>query len=129
MAKPRVALNDDIALKLAVALLKYRKELLGRKTPESAKPADMIPYKRLCERAGVPDLYRICGKFLAKIAAWCSSNEWPPLNALAVNQGEKEPGGGEGGGYDRAEGCHLANWWNEAQECLLCKVYPEPDEI
>src|SRR5258708_469111 len=129
MATPQIPLNDDIALRLAVELLKYRQELLDRIPPESAKPTDMIRYKLLCGRAGLDGLERSCGSFLAKVAIWCSENSWPPLNALAVNGETWEPGGGDGGGYDRAENCHLENWWNEAKDCLLCERYPEPSEI
>jgi hypothetical protein len=80
---------------------------------------DLIPYKQLCEKAGVPDLTRVVGDFLNELAIWCQQNGLPPLNSLAINGAELKPGPG----YDKAAGCSEINWWNEVCDCVS-SVYP-----
>lgn len=81
----------------------------------------VIPYRELCERAGVPELTRCVGNFLVEIADWCTENSWPPLNSLAVNDESRMPGHG----YDGAPGCSLLHWPDEAEACIRFENYPE----
>jgi hypothetical protein len=114
------------AIALAKVLLAHHAALSKKKV---RTPQDMFPYKKLCERAGLPWLERGVGKPLGEIAEWCHIHGWPPLNSLAVNSWTLEPGGGEGGGYDRAAGCSIVNWWNDVERCLACDDYPDPSEL
>jgi hypothetical protein len=79
-----------------------------------------IGYLNLCTDAGVPDLYRSCGKFLLEIAQWCQRNGLAPLNALAINEQEEQPGGE----YDLAPGCSLLTWPSEAAAVVVERRYP-----
>jgi hypothetical protein len=44
-----------------------------------------LTYGVVCERAKMPDLTHIVGRFMEEIAWWCADHGWPPLNSLAVN--------------------------------------------
>ena len=81
----------------------------------------LITYKALCERAKLPFLLRSLGPFLATIADWCRSNQWPPINSLAVRHDSHIPGYG----YDGAPGCSLEDWETEVQACIDFRGYPE----
>lgn len=81
---------------------------------------DLIPYKKLCEKAGIPDAYRVVGSFLGELASWCKTHNLPPLNSLAINGTDLKPGPG----YDGAEGCSEINWWNEVKACIEAN-YPQ----
>lgn len=81
----------------------------------------MIPYSVLCQRAGVPHLTRIPGAFLQEIAEWCAENRWPPLNSLAINELEGQPGSH----YDVAPGCSILNWPAEVDACIAWRDYPD----
>ena len=52
-------------------------------------------------------------------------NDWPPLNALAVN-GET---GMPGEGYDGAPGCDLLRWPEEVRRCIAFGGYPSSTRI
>lgn len=80
-----------------------------------------IGYLRLCTDAGVPAVYRRCGEFLLEIAQWCDRRGLAPLNALAINEQEEQPGGE----YDLAPGCSLMNWPAEAAAAVAERRYPE----
>src|SRR5262245_33580397 len=81
-----------------------------------------ISYNELCGKAKAHDLTRIVGKFLGEIADWCAAEDWPPLNALAVNAETGIPGEG----YDKAGGglCNIVNWPAEIERCIRFKEYP-----
>src|ERR1700732_4512011 len=80
----------------------------------------LLAYNVLCARANVPYLTRGVGDYLVDIAEWCASNEWPPLNALAVNAESHMPGEG----YDGAGGFNIVNWPAEGISCIKFKEYP-----
>lgn len=80
----------------------------------------LLAYNAPCTRANVPYLTRTVGTFLADIAEWCADNEWPPLNALAVNAESHMPGEG----YDGAGGFNIVNWPTEVMSCIRFQEYP-----
>ncbi|HWO41509.1 MAG TPA: hypothetical protein VNO43_06865 [Candidatus Eisenbacteria bacterium] len=107
---------------LAQALISHRRQVRGPEPEPNFSPDPVvITYGELCERAGLPHLKPVVGKFLREIAAWCDANGWPPLNSLAVNHETRTPGRG----YDRAPGCSLAGWRKELAACLAFPGYPE----
>ena len=80
-----------------------------------------LTYGIVCERAKMPDLTRIVGRFMEEIARWCSVEGWPPLNSLAVNSESWIPGGG----YDGAGGiCEQRLWPQQVRECIKFRGYP-----
>jgi hypothetical protein len=80
-----------------------------------------LTYGAVCERAKMPDLTRIVGRFMEEIAQWCGENGWPPLNSLAVNAENWMPGVG----YDGAGGiCEERLWPQQVRECIKFKKYP-----
>jgi hypothetical protein len=79
-----------------------------------------IGYLRLCTNAGVPALYRRCGEFLLEIAEWCARRGFAPLNALAINEQDGQPGGN----YDCAPGCDLEHWDQDAAAAVAERRYP-----
>lgn len=85
----------------------------------------IIPYGVFCERAGVPFLTRGVGQFLQETAEFCDQNDWPPLNALAVNVETGMPGDG----YDIAPGCALIRWPEDVKRCIAFGGYPPSTEI
>jgi len=108
-------------VRLATVLLEWHARIRAdKKNADTVTPNDLIPYKKLCERAGVPEITRIVGTFLGELASWCSDNRLPPLNSLAVNGEELKPGPG----YDNAEGCSEINWWNEVRDCVSADYPP-----
>ena len=76
----------------------------------------VISYVNLCDRAGMPELTRICGPFLGEIAEWCEERGWPLLNALAVQQDSGIPGEG----YS-----DILTWPEEVRECIAFDGYPD----
>lgn len=106
-------------IRLAKELLWWHTHIKKHKTADTVAPRDLIPYKKLCERAGVPDAYRVVGGFLGELASWCAGHNLPPLNSLAINGAEQKPGPG----YDHAEGCSEINWWKEVEACIAAD-YP-----
>jgi len=80
----------------------------------------IISYGNLCNQAGLPSLTRVVGNFLIEIADWCSQNNFPPLNSLAVNSQTNMPGDN----YKLAPGCSILNWSNEVQACINFTNYP-----
>lgn len=104
---------------LAASLLKCHANIRAHCTTETVTQRDLIPYKKLCEQAGVPDITRVVGNFLGELALWCNEHGLPPLNSLAINGAELKPGPG----YDRAVGCSEINWWKEVQACIAAD-YP-----
>ena len=91
--------------------------------PDGSLPprdACLITYGVLCSQAGVPHLTQKPGLFLSEIADWCVKNEWPPINALAVNEQSRMPGDN----YDVAPGCHLFDWPQEVDRCIAWRQYP-----
>src|ERR1700693_1175821 len=97
---------------LANALLDRHRTIcrtLGRRGPgdvdDDGIKASVVSYGDLCERAGLGrNFARPSKDFLYEIAQWCDEHDWPPLNALAVN----EQSGYPGEGYSNAPGC--ADW-------------------
>lgn len=81
----------------------------------------LITYGTLCTNAGLPHVTRSSGTFLLEIAKWCAENDWPPLNALAVNGETQMPGDN----YDLAPGCSLLNWPGEVDSCIRFRGYPD----
>lgn len=79
----------------------------------------LIRYGDLCNRAGVPHLTRIVGRFLIEIAEWCEDNDYPPLNSLAVNDT-----GMPGDAYDEAGGFKIINWPSDVDDCICFAGYP-----
>jgi hypothetical protein len=107
---------------LAQALLAHRREVCqAALTRDSSVDSFVITYADLCERAGLAHIKPTIGKFLREIAEWCHDNKWPPLNSLAVNSETRRPGRG----YDRAPGCHLERWSEDATRCIYFTGYPE----
>jgi hypothetical protein len=105
---------------LAAGLLKCHAGIRAHRTPETVTPRDLIPYKKLCERAGVPHIVRAVGNFLGELAEWCFEHKLPPLNSLAINGEEMKPGPG----YDTAAGCSEINWWAEVKACIAADYPP-----
>jgi hypothetical protein len=123
---------DEEARVLARELLRRHEQIcrqLGVHTAEEVTDGmidrSMMAYGVLCDRAGVPFLTHVSGHFLGEIAEWCIENEWPPLNALAVNGESKEPGHG----YDGAAGCSLSAWVDEVKKCIAFSGYPSSASI
>lgn len=79
-----------------------------------------ISYSDLCASAGVPHITRIVGGFLGEIAEWCATNNFPPLNALAVNSQSGQPGEG----FDGAGGFKAIDWPKHVEECVRFTSYP-----
>ena len=80
-----------------------------------------LTYGTVCERAKMPNLNHIVGRFMGEIAQWCADNDWPPLNSLAVNAESWIPGVG----YDGAGGiCEQHLWPQQVRECIKFKRYP-----
>jgi hypothetical protein len=123
----RIPLDTPEARVLAKALLRHHehacRHLRIRKSKEVTDGMinrSVIPYGILCDRAGVPFLTHVSGKFLGEIAEWCYKNGWPPLNALAVRKDTGMPGEG----YDGAAGCSLLKWPDEVRKCIAFGRYP-----
>jgi hypothetical protein len=81
----------------------------------------LITYRELCDAAGLPLLTESINGCLWEIAEFCAENGWPPLNAIVVNARTHEPGRS----YDKAPGCSLKDWLDEAQRCLEFPHYPD----
>ena len=108
-------------IRLAAVLLECHGRIrAAHKTAKTVTQHDLIPYKKLCERAGVPEITRVVGNFLGELAKWCQQQGLPPLNSLAINGEELKPGSG----YDGAAGCSEINWWNEVQDCISSDYPP-----
>lgn len=123
----RVPLNTQEARVLTKELLRHHEHACqqfgihkSKEVTDGMIDRSVIPYGVLCDRAGMPFLTHVAGKFLGEIAEWCYKNEWPPLNALAVRKDTKMPGGG----YDRATGCSLRKWTEEVRRCIAFGRYP-----
>jgi hypothetical protein len=103
------------AQKLARVLLDHQRKVRQplKQTSPDVKPC-LIVYGDLCERAGLAYLKPNVGKFLREVAQWCHDNDWPPLNALAVNHDTLRPGRG----YASAPGCSREHWEDEVKACI-----------
>jgi len=117
---------------LTKELLRHHEQVcqkLGVKLPDDVTDGminqSIILYGVLCQRAGVPFLTRGVGQFLREVAEWCEQNDWPPLNALAVNVETRMPGEG----YDGAPGCDLLSWPEEVRRCIAFDGYPPSAQI
>ena len=106
---------------LARALLAHQKNISRDSASQSNLESFVISYTELCERAGVPEIKSLIGRFLREIATWCSDHGWPPLNALAVNHTTRKPGSG----YDKAPGCSVEAWPDQLAACISFTGYPE----
>jgi len=107
---------------LAQALLDHHKQVCRpRRGRHVSVESCVIAYSLLCERAGVPFLTHSVGSFLREVADWCYANDWPPINALAVNRYTGMPGEG----YDGAPGCSLLRWPDEVRACIEFDGYPD----
>lgn len=102
-----------------VLLDHHRNVCLPANHPHDPDPYT-IPYKTLCERAGVPWLTQSVGHFLQETAEWCDAKSWPPINSLAVNADTRRPGEG----YDNAPNCSLETWLDQVMECIDFRGYP-----
>lgn len=110
------------AQKLAQALLDHHRKVCHPHTQTSSNlESCLIVYADLCERAGLSCLKPNVGKFLREVAQWCHDNDWPPLNALAVNHDTRRPGRG----YDSAPGCSREGWRDEVTACIDFTGYPD----
>jgi hypothetical protein len=83
------------------------------------KKQALVTYKELCKRAGVSFNRMTVARFLFEVAEWCSKNDLPPINALAVNKQTGRPGRGFKGAPD----CSDASWPQDVGRCLTFK-YP-----
>jgi hypothetical protein len=109
------------AQKLAQALLDHhRKVCLSYTQTTPSVESCLIGYGDLCERAGLSPLKPNVGKILREVAQWCHDNDWPPLNALAVNHDTRRPGRG----YSSAPGCSREHWLDEVTACINFTSYP-----
>jgi hypothetical protein len=108
--------------RLAKELLDHHRRTTAAKPPTGHVVAAnyTIPYSTLVNHAGVPHVLRIVGNFLQEVAEWCSENDWPPLNSLAVNASTGIPGEG----YDLAGGYLANNWQRDVVDCIQFKGYP-----
>jgi len=107
---------------LAQALLDHHKRVcVESKSAAKSPDSCVIPYRELCQRAGVEFLTRTVGVFMGEIAEWCGAHSWPPLNSLAVNAESRMPGGG----YDNAVGCSILDWPAEVEACIKFRGYPD----
>jgi hypothetical protein len=80
-----------------------------------------LTYGTICDRAKMPALTHIVGRFMGEIAQWCADNGWPPLNSLAVNAESWIPGAS----YDGAGCiCELFRWPQQVRECIKFRKYP-----
>lgn len=110
---------------LGQALLDHHRAMRQAYPPPKSK-AQIIPrrytigYAKLCQAAGAPHLTQVVGNFLQEVAEWCSTNNLPPLNSLAVNQEMGMPGDG----YDKAGGFLIIHWDKDVRECIMCDRYP-----
>lgn len=113
------SLSEEAAA-LCQVLLDHQRAIVGaKKRPPFGEC--LISYRDLCDRAGVPFLLWSINGCLWEIAEFCASNDWPPLNSIVVNSKTREPGSG----YDRAPGCSLKGWRDEAQRCIDFPHYPD----
>ncbi len=107
---------------LAQALLNHHRQMCrGRTSGQRSTDLCVIPYGLLCEQADVSYLTHRVGQFLREVAKWCQANDWPPINALAVNKDTRMPGEG----YDGAPGCNLLQWPEAVTACIEFDGYPE----
>jgi hypothetical protein len=110
------------AQRLAQALLDHhRKVCRSQKETGPSIESCLIVYADLCEQARLSHLKPNVGKFLREIAQWCHDQNWPPLNALAVNHDTGKPGHG----YDSAPGCSRERWRDEVTACIKFAGYPD----
>lgn len=109
------------AVQLANELLKRQRKF--RRTPagvnQRAVEKAIISYMDLCKPLGTA--WRDAGKPLGEIAKWCSANNWPPLNALAVNHKTHEPSEE----YNGAGGFQLDEWCLDVRKCIAFAGYPK----
>jgi hypothetical protein len=125
MAGLRKRMNP-LSYDLGNALLaRHRQICVGFKGSYSDVPEDLIakaiiPYKLLLRDIGAPEsLAPGIGSYLVELAEWCTAQNLPPINALAVNGQTLRPGTG----YYLAPGCG-ENWDREVRECIACQSYP-----
>jgi hypothetical protein len=119
MRDPEVNLSTE-ALAICQVLLNHQRSLLRAAERPPFKQC-LLTYRDVCEGAGLPLLIQSVSTCLWEIAEFCADNEWPPLNALVVNSKTFEPGKV----YDKAPGCSLKTWREEAQCCLDYAHYPD----
>lgn len=108
------------AAALCQALLNHQRAIVGA-TKRPPFQECLMTYRELCDAAGVPLLTQSISGCLWEIAEFCASNEWPPLNSIVVNSRTREPGKD----YEKAPGCSLRDWRDEAQRCLDFLHYPD----
>ena len=117
-----VAMEDSmnqITENLLTCLVRFQRELKSTKTPDTVTPNDLTTYRRICTKAGFPQLTRRIGNQLGEVAEWCQARGLPHLNCLVVNAVEMKPGNG----YKFAVGCSAETWWAEVKACLIAE-YP-----
>lgn len=107
---------------LANELLAHHRRVVASKPPGKRVIHSnyTIPYGQLCQRAGVPHALANISFFLLEVAEWSAANNWPALNALAVNAESGIPGEG----YDGAGGFKITEWPAELDRCVRFAGFP-----
>ncbi|HET6348516.1 MAG TPA: hypothetical protein VFH88_05470 [Candidatus Krumholzibacteria bacterium] len=119
MRDPEINLSEE-AVAICQVLLNHQRSILRtEKRPPFSEC--LLTYRAVCEGAGLPVFIESVNRCLWEIAEFCADNQWPPLNSLVVNSKTLEPGKD----YDKAPGCSLKSWTDEAQACLDFAHYPD----
>jgi hypothetical protein len=105
-------------------LLDHQRSILGAAQRPPFQKC-LVTYGDVCAAAGFPLLTESVSGCLWEIAEFCASNDWPPLNAIVVNARTHEPNKC----YDRAPGCSLKDWRDDAQRCLDYAHYRPPGQV
>ena len=115
-----------VARKLYRVLLKRHNRLCQRLKATSENITDgmigscVIYYGELCKAAKVSIPPVGIGRYLDEIGEYCEDNDYPLLNALAINREFKTPGLG----YEGAHGGNRKLWHKQVRKCIAFK-YPE----
>jgi hypothetical protein len=113
------SLSEEAAA-ICQVLINHQRAIL-RSTNRPPFDECLLSYGEVCEYAGLPLLIEPVSGCLWEIAEFCAENEWPPLNALVINARTGEPNKS----YDKAPGCSLKAWRDEAQRCIEYAHYPD----
>jgi len=108
------------AAAICQVLLKHQRAMVALRRRPPFQDC-LLTYRDLCDEAGLPFLFEAVNGCLWEIAEFCAQNDWPPLNAMVVNSRTGEPHKS----YDRAPGCSLKGWRDEAQRALAFLHYPD----
>ena len=113
------SLSEEAAAICQVLLDHHRALLTAPKRPPFQRC--LITYGDLCDAAGLPLFLESVNGCLWEVAEFCAMNDWPPLNSLVVNARTHEPSKS----YDKAPGCSLEDWRDDAQRCIEFAHYPD----